>query len=209
LFKSLGVEDVSLLVLKRKGSIDTLETRPRKQRVAEEPPLFRLTHGEFAMCHGTTTSILTSELRSLDSLSFNKNWNTGRMGEEIAYLYLRKLHSKSPHLNVRWINEKEERGGPFDISLYDRDRKEVVEYIEVKATCMEVREMFPVSTNEWEFARQMGDKFTILRISGVDEEKKNEELLHVDLLTLKDPHALRKEKILDVQFNMILYPQIR
>lgn len=55
-----------------------------------------------------------------------------------------------PHagITVDWVNEREERGQPYDIVLRDAASDEVVTYVEVKATTGADKELFEVSSSQ-------------------------------------------------------------
>ncbi|KAK3416998.1 hypothetical protein EUGRSUZ_H02754 [Eucalyptus grandis] len=83
---------------------------------------------------------------------------TGNLGERVAFRHLAKKFSRS---SVKWVNEDGETGLPYDITVEDG---EGLHYIEVKTTQSEEKDWFSLSTNEWQFADQKGQNFSIARV---------------------------------------------
>ncbi|KAK3417003.1 hypothetical protein EUGRSUZ_H02759 [Eucalyptus grandis] len=83
---------------------------------------------------------------------------TGNLGEHVAFRHLAKKFSRS---SVKWVNEDGETGLPYDITVEDG---EGLHYIEVKTTQSEEKDWFSLSTNEWQFADQKGQNFSIARV---------------------------------------------
>ncbi|KAF3795130.1 hypothetical protein EJ110_NYTH06053 [Nymphaea thermarum] len=84
---------------------------------------------------------------------------TGRVGELIAFKYFTEKHGYSA---IKWVNEDVETGLPYDIIITEED--DSVQYIEVKATSSPKKDWFEMSANEWLFAVQNGDSYSIARV---------------------------------------------
>ncbi|KAL0366748.1 UNVERIFIED_CONTAM: protein NO VEIN [Sesamum radiatum] len=84
---------------------------------------------------------------------------TGRLGELVAFKY---FQGKVGEVFVKWVNEINETGLPYDITLGgDEDSRE---YIEVKATKSARKNWFLISMREWQFAVEKGESFSIAHV---------------------------------------------
>lgn len=84
---------------------------------------------------------------------------TGRTGELVAFNYFSaELGEKC----VRWVNEVNESGLPYDILVEGNDNS--MKYIEVKATTKAKKDLFEISVREWQFAAEKGESYTIARV---------------------------------------------
>ncbi|GAB4844079.1 hypothetical protein Ancab_014043 [Ancistrocladus abbreviatus] len=83
----------------------------------------------------------------------------GRLGELVAFRY---FCGKDGKALVKWVNEDDETGLPYDIVIGENER--IREYIEVKATRYASKGWFVVSTREWQFAVDKGDSFSIAHV---------------------------------------------
>ncbi|GKB92564.1 histidine kinase-, DNA gyrase B-, and HSP90-like ATPase family protein, partial [Tanacetum coccineum] len=81
---------------------------------------------------------------------------TGRTGEEEAFKF---FCAKPGEKTVTWVNEFSESGQPYDIVIEDKDNNK--EYIEVKSTSKAKKDWFNITMNEWKFALEKGDSFSI------------------------------------------------
>ncbi|GAB2267233.1 hypothetical protein Dimus_002217 [Dionaea muscipula] len=88
----------------------------------------------------------------------------GRLGELVASRYLRGKYGEAAV--VRWVNEDEETGLPYDIVI-EGQGKEIIskEYIEVKATRYESKGWFFISPREFQFAVDKGDAYSIANVA--------------------------------------------
>ncbi|XP_048435528.1 protein NO VEIN-like [Pyrus x bretschneideri] len=84
---------------------------------------------------------------------------TGRLGELVAFKYLIAKAGKSV---VKWVNECNETGLPYDIVI--REKEDSTEFIEVKATQFRTKDWFRISMREWQFAVEKGEAFSILHV---------------------------------------------
>ncbi|KAM5562292.1 protein NO VEIN-like [Rosa sericea] len=86
---------------------------------------------------------------------------TGRLGELVAFKYFVEKGGKSA---VKWVNEHNETGLPYDIVLGENNK----EYIEVKATKSARKDWFEISMNELQFAVEKGEAFSIAHVILLD-----------------------------------------
>ncbi|TKY59983.1 hypothetical protein E2542_SST17078 [Spatholobus suberectus] len=80
---------------------------------------------------------------------------TGRLGEFLACKYFVNKVGKTA---VRWVNEVNETGLPYDLVIGEDNNKE---FIEVKATRSPRKDWFNISMREWQFANDRGESFSI------------------------------------------------
>ena len=109
---------------------------------------------------------------------------SGRWGEQLA---ARVAESSSRFVSVKWVNEHEEAGLPYDIeaveamppaaagaaapdTTVEQTQSERRVYIEVKTTTSQDRELFEVSPAEVDFMRRAGPAFEIHRIWGAGSQ---------------------------------------
>ncbi|KAL9261443.1 NO VEIN-like protein [Drosera capensis] len=85
----------------------------------------------------------------------------GKLGESVASRYLSGKYGDKAV--IRWMNEDDETGLPYDIVVKEEGRSE--EYIEVKATRYESKAWFIISTREWKFAQDKGDAYSIAHVT--------------------------------------------
>ncbi|KAM3357025.1 protein NO VEIN-LIKE [Capsicum galapagoense] len=81
--------------------------------------------------------------------------STGRLGESAAYNYFVGIFGE--HF-VKWVNETNETGLPYDLVVAGN------EYIEVKATRSVTKDWFHISLREWQFALEKGELFSIAHV---------------------------------------------
>ena len=87
---------------------------------------------------------------------------TGRWGEELVYNYLlQQSESSGGDGRVTWMNEEAESGKPFDL-IVDGDDFRV--YVEVKATKLDQKELFEISSKEIVFAEEHKENFHLYRV---------------------------------------------
>ncbi|KAL8162904.1 hypothetical protein V2J09_014393 [Rumex salicifolius] len=92
----------------------------------------------------------------------------GRLGEYVAFTHLKEKHGT---MLVRWMNEQNESGLPYDIAIGDQETGK--EFIEVKATRYASKNWFKMSTREWQFAVEKGDRYSLAHVilSNTDNAK--------------------------------------
>ena len=92
----------------------------------------------------------------------------GRRGEEFVYRY---LQWKYPNAQVRWINEQQETGYPYDIQMVRKETGNQVELIEVKTTRILKQNTFQISVGEVECLLANQDNYYIYRVYSSNDEK--------------------------------------
>lgn len=85
----------------------------------------------------------------------------GRWGEEYVFNQLKRQHARN-NVIVEWVNEKEESGLPYDLTLSSGGKVE--EYIEVKSTRTMEKGAFEISMNELDQAAIHGSTYCIYRV---------------------------------------------
>lgn len=110
------------------------------------------------------TSERSSTFSERDQLSFRTPTSaqailTGRIGELIAFKY---LSGKIGEEVVKWVNEENETGLPYDIVIENKEKSK--EYIEVKATKSKSKDWFFITTREWQYAVEKGESFSIAHV---------------------------------------------
>uniref|UniRef100_M1CI46 ATP binding n=3 Tax=Solanum tuberosum TaxID=4113 RepID=M1CI46_SOLTU len=80
---------------------------------------------------------------------------TGRLGESAAFNY---FVGKLGKPFVKWVNETNETGLPYDLLVAGN------EYIEVKATRSVTKDWFHITLREWQFALEKGELFSIAHV---------------------------------------------
>lgn len=83
---------------------------------------------------------------------------TGRLGEFLSHKY---FVGKVGNAAVKWVNETNETGLPFDLVVGEEPN---VEFIEVKATRSSRKDWFNITTREWQFAAEKGESFSIAHV---------------------------------------------
>lgn len=92
---------------------------------------------------------------------------TGRLGEFVAFKYFMGAEEAGDR-SVKWVNEANETGLPYDI-LLEGDDEDDTEYIEVKATRYGRKNWFLISIREWQFAIEKGEAFSIAHVVLTDD----------------------------------------
>lgn len=80
---------------------------------------------------------------------------TGRLGEYFAFKY---FSEKFGEPFVKWVNETNETGLPYDLVMGDD------EYIEIKSTRSATKNWFHITSREWQFAIEKGESFSIAHV---------------------------------------------
>jgi len=201
MIKNSEIIESSSTSMKRKDSHDdTTLSSKRLQRDRES------LYTEFLSAHKTEFKVLKTKLNLPRTVSSERH-RTGLYGELIAFIYIRILHSLSPHLEVTWPNEVKESGKPFDIQVTNTKTNDIVEYIEVKTTQLALNNTFEFTENEWNFAEQQRGKFTILRLSGVDMNDENELNVVCSVVRFNDPVELVSKGILKSLRQLTAFPK--
>ncbi|KAI3459682.1 hypothetical protein Pfo_016345 [Paulownia fortunei] len=106
-----------------------------------------------------TKNFVPSNCTERDQVSAQQALLTGRLGELVAFKY---FVGKVGKLFVKWVNETNETGLPYDIVLGGDENSR--EYIEVKATKSVRKNWFLISMREWQFAVEKGESFSIAHV---------------------------------------------
>ncbi|KAE8911316.1 hypothetical protein PF005_g8963 [Phytophthora fragariae] len=119
----------------------------------------------------------------------------GRWGEEYVFNQLKQQHAeKESSLTVEWVNEKEESGLPYDLTLSSAGK--VVEYIEVKSTRTMEKGVFEISMNELDQAAIHGSTYSIYRVFNAG----NPALCRV--IRMKNPVSLVRQRRIQLALVM-------
>lgn len=84
---------------------------------------------------------------------------TGRLGELLACKYFVGKFGNAGA--VRWVNEVDESGLPYDLLITQGTS---IEYVEVKATRSSRKDWFIISQREWQYAVERGEYFSIAHV---------------------------------------------
>ncbi|ETK79908.1 hypothetical protein F441_14516 [Phytophthora nicotianae CJ01A1] len=119
----------------------------------------------------------------------------GRWGEEYVFNQLKQQHADSEsRRTVEWVNEKEESGLPYDLTLSSAGK--VVEYIEVKSTRTMEKGVFEISMNELDQAAIHGSTYSIYRVFNAG----NPALCRV--IRMKNPVSLVRQRKIQLALVM-------
>uniref|UniRef100_A0A8R7UHZ9 Protein NO VEIN C-terminal domain-containing protein n=2 Tax=Triticum urartu TaxID=4572 RepID=A0A8R7UHZ9_TRIUA len=122
---------------------------------------------------------------------------TGRLGEAAVHQYLAGQLGPS---NVKWVNEEKESGFPYDIVITPEGG--AAEYVEVKATVTSNKDWFHITPNEWQFALEKGDSFSIAHVVLKGSDKAN-------IMMMKNPQKLCHQKVDDLNFALVMSKKYR
>ncbi|GMF65006.1 unnamed protein product [Phytophthora lilii] len=119
----------------------------------------------------------------------------GRWGEEYVFNQLKQQYADNEsELTVEWVNEKEESGLPYDLTLSSAGK--VVEYIEVKSTRTMEKGVFEISMNELDQAAIHGSTYSIYRVFNAG----NPALCRV--IRMKNPVSLVRQRKIQLALVM-------
>ena len=97
----------------------------------------------------------------------------GYWGECLVHQYLLAQKAAGNILDVFWINEEEERGSPYDFEVHFEDDTGLhVDYIEVKSTLSESKEVFQVSVQQIKFANEKKGNYHVYRVFNAGNPEK-------------------------------------
>ncbi|KAK3603430.1 hypothetical protein CHS0354_009413 [Potamilus streckersoni] len=111
---------------------------------------------------GTSSTLPLSKITSVDVGSVG----VGRWGEALVYNYLLQVKQTDPKISdVKWINAEQETSTPYDVEVHYVDQFGFhVNYIEVKSTQADSKEMFEISLPQLQFAKEKKERFHIYRV---------------------------------------------
>ncbi len=90
----------------------------------------------------------------------------GRWGEEWVNEYLHLKYDQSNEMKIIWLNENIEQGKPYDFILKNLHTN-LINYIEVKSTLSNHRQLVPITFNELQYCCSLSDRnehFQIYRV---------------------------------------------
>lgn len=134
----------------------------------------------------------------------------GRYGEELVYRYYQQHPELQQDMGtdalkqftVEWVNRDSETALPYDMVVYElavgstqqqqqqgeEPARSILAYLEVKASRDAQKQLFELSQRELQFAAEQGDRYHILRVTGVGGSPSLERLV--------DPVKLWSEKVI-------------
>ncbi|CAI5729829.1 unnamed protein product [Hyaloperonospora brassicae] len=119
----------------------------------------------------------------------------GRWGEEYVFNQLKQQQAENEsNLTVEWMNEKEESGLPYDLTLSSGNQ--VVEFVEVKSTRTMEKGVFEISMNELDQAAIHGSTYCIYRVFNAG----NAALCRV--IRMKNPVSLVRQRKIQLALVM-------
>lgn len=136
-----------------------------------------------------------SSLTLTNAMSKEEREAIGRWGEEYVFNQLKQQHAEEDsNMTVEWVNEKEESGLPYDLTLSSAGK--VVEYIEVKSTRTMEKGVFEISMNELDQAAIHGSTYSIYRVFNAG----NPALCRV--IRMKNPVSLVRQRKIQLALVM-------
>ncbi|CAF1014954.1 unnamed protein product [Rotaria sordida] len=108
----------------------------------------------------------SSTTNSFRSVGTQADLITGRQGEEFVFRYLKW---KYPNEDIKWINQQEESGRPYDIHMIIKSENNREEFIEVKTTRSYDQNTFSVSIGEVEYLLEHPSNYYIYRVYYADK----------------------------------------
>ena len=97
----------------------------------------------------------------------------GQIGEQIVHSYFQGVYYeqiKDGSVEIKWLNEGEEAGAPYDIIVKHKNAPEDTRpeiFIEVKTTVGHEEKEFEISSQQMRFAFESGPHFHLYRVSGL------------------------------------------
>ncbi|CAF3697074.1 unnamed protein product [Rotaria sordida] len=122
-----------------------------------------LTNMDLSMSSLIDESSTTNSFRSVGTQA---DLITGRQGEEFVFRYLKW---KYPNEDIKWINQQEESGRPYDIHMIIKSENNREEFIEVKTTRSYDQNTFSVSIGEVEYLLEHPSNYYIYRVYYADK----------------------------------------
>ncbi|WVZ23855.1 hypothetical protein V8G54_002399 [Vigna mungo] len=105
--------------------------------------------------HNNFASFSNKEQLQTGTFDANEGKVTGRLGEFLACKYFVDKVGKT---SVRWFNEINETGLPYELVISEDNNEE---FIEVKATRSPKKDWFNISLREWQFANDRSESYSI------------------------------------------------
>ena len=137
----------------------------------------------------------TQSLSLSNTMTKEERVAIGRWGEEYVFNQLKQQQADNEsNLTVEWMNEMEESGLPYDLTLSTGNK--VVEFIEVKSTRTMEKGVFEISMNELDQAAIHGSTYCIYRVFNAG----NSALCRV--IRMKNPVSLVRQR--KIQLALIM-----
>ncbi|KAF1323435.1 Phosphoserine aminotransferase, partial [Globisporangium splendens] len=143
---------------------------------------------------GSVGSVADQVLTVGNTMTKGEREAIGRWGEEYVYKQLVASHKDNGAVKVEWVNEHDESGRPYDITISLGGK--VTEYVEVKSTRTMEKAVFEISMNELDQAAIHGSSYCIYRVFNAG----NDALCRV--IRMKNPIALVRQK--KVQLALVM-----
>ncbi|GLE01342.1 hypothetical protein PINS_up010172 [Pythium insidiosum] len=135
----------------------------------------------------SSSSVVGPKDISGNSLSLEERMAVGRWGEEYVYQQLCRSLGEQEGVQVKWVNETEESGLPYDITVRSGASQDI-EYIEVKSTRTMEKGVFEISMNELDTAGMHGSRYSIYRVFNAGNAAQ------CRVVRLRNPIALVRQK---------------
>ncbi|KAJ0395778.1 hypothetical protein ATCC90586_003757 [Pythium insidiosum] len=130
-----------------------------------------------------------------NTLSLEERMAIGRWGEQYVYEQLCRSVADKQDVQVTWVNEAQESGLPYDITVSSRGSQDV-EYIEVKSTRTMEKGVFEISMNELDQAGVHGSRYSIYRVFNAGSADQ------CRVVRLRNPIALVRQKKISLVLMM-------
>lgn len=112
---------------------------------------------------GTSKDIPVAKILKLKGDESDSDF--GHWGEQFVNLYLEKQKELGKILDYKWRNKEEEAGFPFDFEVQVQGENGIrKDYIEVKSTQSNDKEVFQVSVHQIKFADEKAERYHIYRV---------------------------------------------
>ena len=116
-----------------------------------------------------------AELELPETLSLNEGApgpEMGKWGEEFVNHYLERQKRLGAIIDFVWINNAQESGRPYDFEVHFADDNGIqTDYIEVKSTRLDRKEVFEISIQQVKFASEQKEHFHIFRVFNAGDKE--------------------------------------
>lgn len=101
------------------------------------------------------------------------DFEVGRWGEKLVAQYLDKQKELGNIIEYMWRNDEDEVGDPFDFEVMVKDENGFhKDYIEVKSTKSNNKEVFQISVQQIKFADEKKNRFHIYRVFNAGDSER-------------------------------------
>lgn len=109
----------------------------------------------------------------------------GQWGEELVGSYLENQKRSGVIIDYSWKNKREESGCPYDFEVHFADDSGLqTDYIEVKSTVSDTKEVFEISIQQVKFASEKNEHFHIFRVFNAGDME-NVKLIRITDLNMR------------------------